>query len=95
MKYYKRKWNESRADAYDYWGKSIWYFCVDPLNGITKEQVEIYENGISLFYSEKGLIHDDYGGLAEIPFEINEWVPFEISKDEYENIKKTSVFKNA
>ena len=92
--YYKRIWNETRGDEYDHWGPSVWYFeCTEP-SGIVREQIEIYQNGNALFYGEDGIVSDNYGGLSEIPFEIEEWVLYEISKSEYVSIKVETLFIN-
>jgi len=94
MKYYKHPWNETRGDDHDDWGKSFWYFVVCCHSGITREQIEIYENGISLLYSEEVLMSDEYGGLSEVPFDLAELSSYEISKDEYESVKYNAKFKN-
>ena len=95
MKYYKRRWHESRGDDYDFWGKSDWYFSICSHSGITREQIEKYDDGTSLYYSEEGVMHDEFGGLSEVPFDMSEWASFEISKDEYELVKSKTEFKNA
>ncbi len=95
MIYYKRVWDESRGDNYDSWGRSVWYFEVCKLSGITREQIEIYANGQALFYDEDTNTFDKYGGLAEIPFIIEEYEPYEISKIDYENIKNRTKFINS
>ena len=36
-------------------------------------------------------MHDEFGGLSEVPFDISEWASFEISKDEYKFLTKDLV----
>lgn len=81
-KYYKRNWEETREDEYDNWGKSIWYFEIDN-EGYAMRQIEKYENGKKLKYDLKN-IGDEFGGLADQPIDLEEFVNFEITKNEFE-----------
>ena len=86
MWYFRRPWNECRGDDYGGWGTSIWYFEVgDDCWGI--RQVEEYANGYVLTYDD---VHDDdeFGGLSHAPFDLQEFQPFAISAEEFENILK-------
>ncbi|AHM59228.1 hypothetical protein D770_04805 [Flammeovirgaceae bacterium 311] len=40
--YLKRSWEEYRADEFNYWGCSIWYFETDTI-GVVKRQLESYD----------------------------------------------------
>lgn len=87
-RYFKRNWNETRADKYDSWGKSIWYFEVDN-DGYPIKQIELYENGNRLkYHSDKTF--DDYGKLGDQVLNIDEFKSFEIEKTEFENEWKKS-----
>lgn len=82
MKYFKRNWDESRGDEFDHWGASRWYFETSDTGDVTR-QVEIYSNGPTIRYDELNL-EDQYGGLAEKPLNIEEFIDFKIQKDEFE-----------
>lgn len=82
MKYYKREWKESRGDEYDSWGTSIWYFETSDL-GIPIRQMEIYESGNILKYSEQKPF-DKFGQLGVHELDLDEFQNFEIGKDEFE-----------
>lgn len=84
MRYFKRKWDETRGDQYDSWGTSIYYFEVG-LDGYPIRQIEIYENGNSLFYGPDQLF-DDYGGLGDQALDLDEFSAYEINADEFSNI---------
>jgi len=81
-KYYKRSWEETRGNEYEKWGKSIWYFEIDN-EGYAMRQIEKYENGKKLKYDLKN-IEDEFGGLADQLIDLEEFVNFEITKDEFE-----------
>ncbi|BBM02054.1 hypothetical protein [Microbulbifer sp. GL-2] len=95
LTYYKRVWEETRGDEYSSWGTSVWYFAICKRSGITREQIEVYENGNACFYDEDTNLHDQYGGLSEIPFDLNEWKAYEISQLDYEHLKRTTTFINS
>jgi hypothetical protein len=82
MRYFKRKWEEVRGDKYDFWGTSLWYFEVgDDL--YVKRQLELYENGRILKYSED-LIEDEFGGLADQVVDEEDFEGMDISSYEFE-----------
>ena len=81
-KYYKRNQEETRGDEYDNWGKSIWYFEIDS-EGYAMRQIEKYENGKKIKYDLKN-IEDEFGGLADQPIDLEKFVNFEITKNEFE-----------
>ena len=82
MRYYKRQWDETRGDAYNHWGTSIWYFEVDK-KGYPCRQVVQYANGIVLRYYEEHS-EDEFGGLGDQILDENEFAKFEISKHQFE-----------
>jgi hypothetical protein len=82
INYYKRQWSEVRGGEYDDWGVSDWYFEVDK-EGEVFRQIQVYENGNRLKYSEEKL-DDDFGGLADQKIELSEFESFRISKEEFE-----------
>ena len=63
LRYFKRRWDESRGDEYKSWGPSDWYFEVDDDCYVIR-QLEQYDNGAVLKYDE-AYIEDEFGGLAE------------------------------
>jgi hypothetical protein len=81
-RYYKRPMDEPRGDAFDSWGHSIWYFEVGE-DDYPVRQLERYAHGPVLRYSSVH-VEDHYGGLGDQPFDREEFGPFEISKDEFE-----------
>ena len=84
MKYYKRNWDESRGDEFDFWGTSLWYFeCGE--DDYALRQIEVYGDGTVLKYDENHP-EDQYGKLSEAPLEADEFAEFKITKEEFENI---------
>jgi hypothetical protein len=82
MKYFKRKWDESRGDEFDSWGTSIWFLEIREDKYPTR-QIELYENGNRLkYHSDKTF--DDYGGLGDQTIDLDEFEKFEIQKNEFE-----------
>jgi hypothetical protein len=61
--YVKRLWNHLRGDEHDAWGTSWWYFEVDE-EGEVLRQIEQYDSGICLRYSEQHL-EDEFGVLGQ------------------------------
>lgn len=86
MKYYKKKWDETRGDEYDNWGTSIWYFEIDE-KGYPNKQIEEYENGKILKYNSDNL-EDEYGGLGGQAIDLEEFAEFEITKEEFYKVWK-------
>ncbi len=83
MKYYKYKWNESRGDKFDCWGKSLWYLEIGE-DDFPNRQIEIYDNGKILKYSQNNL-EDEYGGLGDQKLDLAEFDGEECTKQEFEN----------
>ena len=80
-KYYKRKWDETRGDKFDSWGTSTWFIEVGNDSYPTR-QIELYENGNRLKYNSDKTF-DDYGGLGDQPFDLDEFGGFEIGENEF------------
>ena len=82
MRYFKRKWNETRGDQYDNWGTSIFFIETDN-SGFPSRQIEKYDNGIVLKYGDKKT-EDEFGMLGDQDLDLEEFGEFEISKTEFE-----------
>lgn len=82
FRYYERAWGESRGDAFDEWGPSVWYFEIDG-SGYPVRQIERYENGRVLKYDAEH-VEDEYGALGEKPIDREEFAPFEVTKEAFE-----------
>ncbi|MBN6110711.1 hypothetical protein HDC36_004429 [Xanthomonas sp. JAI131] len=80
--YYKRRWNQSRADRYDAWGHSWWLFETDDAFWPSR-QIEIYDAGPVLFY-HRDRLEDAYGGLSAAALDPDEFEPFRIDRTEFE-----------
>ena len=84
MKYFKRKWDETRGDEFDNWGTSIWYFETD-LSGLPTKQIEVYQNGRALKYDQSKQ-EDEFGGLGDQVLDLDEFSEFEISQSEFKKV---------
>ena len=82
LRYFKRKWNETRGDQYDNWGTSIFFIETDN-SGFPSRQIEKYDNGIVLKYGDK-ITEDEFGMLGDQDLDLEEFGEFEISKTEFE-----------
>ncbi len=85
-RFYRRRWNETRGDEFDGWGRSVWYFEVGD-DGWPVRHIEVYDAGRLLRY---GARHegDRYGGLGMASlFDLDEdWSRFEITAAEFEQV---------
>ena len=82
MLYFKRYWNELRGDEHDDWGCSWWYFETND-DGDVLRQIEVYDSGPALKYSELH-VEDEYGGLSEKPLDLAEFAEFTTRNQEFE-----------
>ncbi len=82
MRYFKRKWDETRGDQFDDWGTSMYFLETDD-SGLTSRQIEKYDNGIVLIYDSNHL-EDAYGGLGDQELDLAEFSEFEIPKTDFE-----------
>lgn len=85
LRYFKRRWEESRGDAFDSWGSAVYYFEVSD-DGWPTRQVEVYEAGPRLRYGP-GREEDEYGGLGQARLdEFEDWASWAITADEFEQV---------
>lgn len=82
VRYFRRRWDETRGDDHADWGTSEWYFEVGDDGWVTR-QAEVYETGLTLRYDS---VHgeDEFGGLAADALVLDEFTPYEISRDDFE-----------
>lgn len=80
--YYKRHFNEIRTEKSETWGTCDYYFETNQ-NGQILRQIEVYENGKKLKYSEE-FIEDEYGFLADQPIDLLDFENFIINKSDFE-----------
>ena len=80
--YYKRRWDESRGDEYHDWGASWWLFETDD-RFWPQRQIETYDSGPVLFYSQSHL-EDDFGGLGRAALDPSEFESFRITEEAFE-----------
>ena len=78
MRYFRRRWNETRGDRHDGWGHSWWYFATDE-HGVVRQQVEVYVNGCVVVYDQP---HPEveFGRLSEARFDLTELAAFEVDR---------------
>ena len=83
-RFYRRRWDETRGDEFDEWGRSVWYFEVGD-DGWPVRQVEMYDEGPVLRYGA-GHEEDRYGGLGQESLynSDEDWSRFEIARDEFD-----------
>ena len=76
MNYFKRYWDESTGDKLtDSWGTSTFFFETDQNLNVVK-QIQVFENNQVLKYDSEYL-DDKFGGLSEIPIDIEEFARYE------------------
>jgi hypothetical protein len=76
VRYFRRRWNETRGDRHDAWGHSWWHFATDE-DGVVRKQVEVYDNGCVLVYDDHHP-EDEFGRLSEAPLDLTEFAEFEV-----------------
>ncbi|MEU4225200.1 hypothetical protein AB0F17_12950 [Nonomuraea sp. NPDC026600] len=81
MRHFRRPWDEDRGDEYASWGTSIYYLSIDD-TGTARQQVEMYANGVVLAYDEQH-DEDEFGGLTYADLDLEEFAPFEITRQEF------------
>ena len=81
MPFYRRRWDESRGDAFDGWGAAVYLFWVQ--DGVVEQQIERYDAGILLAY-DRYHRDDQYGQITTERLDPEEWAPFEIGRAEYQ-----------
>lgn len=80
--YYKRYFDETRTEKSEFWGTCEYYFETNQ-NGEILRQIEVYENGKKLKYSEQS-IEDEYGFLGDQLIDLLEFEKFAINKNDFE-----------
>jgi hypothetical protein len=83
-RFFRRRWDDTRGDEFDDWGRSVWYFEVDD-GGRPVRQIEAYDSGPVLRYGA-GHEEDQYGGLGRAsPYNPEEdWDPYVITREVFE-----------
>jgi hypothetical protein len=82
-KYYKRHFNEPRAERSELWGTCDYYFETNS-DGDILRQIEVYQNGKKLKYSDQ-FAKDEFGFLGDQPIDLLEFEKFTISKNDFEH----------
>lgn len=81
MRYFRRPWDDDRGDEYASWGTSMFYLAIDN-TGTVRQQVEVYASGVALAYDEQH-DEDEFGGLTYADLDLEEFAPFEITRQEF------------
>ena len=81
MPFYRRRWEETRGDEHDDWGRATYYFWMQ--DGIVEQQIERYDSGVVLAY-DRYHIEDEFGGLSQSELDPDEWSAFEIDIETYQ-----------
>jgi hypothetical protein len=84
VRYYLRRWAESRGDEFDDWGGANYYFETDDLGAVLR-QAEVYLAGQILRY-DATLVEDTYGGLSEKPLDLIEFEAYASSKEAFDEV---------
>ena len=92
VRYFKRRWDESRGDQYDSWGASTWYFEVGD-DGYAVRQLDQYDGGAILKFDETH-VDDEFGALGEKPLDLEDFAPFETDQTTFENAWTSMVARN-
>ncbi len=83
MNYFKRHWPETTgSESTNSWGTSSFWFETDEEYKVLR-QIQLFANGNCLKY-DATYSEDKFGGLAEIPLDAEEFKPYQIGKDEFE-----------
>ena len=92
MRYFKRRWDESRGDEYDSWGGSTWFLEVSD-DGYTVRQLEKYDGGAILKYDQTHR-DDEFGGLGEKALDLEDFALFETDHATFEDTWVSSMARN-
>ena len=92
MNYYKRDWDETTGEEpTDSWGTSTYYFETDDSGNVTR-QLQLFQNGKALKYDTE-YIEDKFGGLSEASIDLEEFRPYVIPADEFEQVWLTTDYR--
>ena len=80
--YFQRHFDEIRIEQSESWGTCDYYFETN-LDGEILRQIEVYENGKRLKYSEDNF-EDEFGFLGDQPIDVLDFKEFAISKSDFE-----------
>ena len=81
MPFYRRRWEESRGDAYDFWGSAVYYFWIQ--DGQVEQQVEVYDSGVMLAY-DRYHPEDQFGRISLGALDEKEWAAYEVDISTYQ-----------
>ena len=85
MNYFKRDTEEASGNELtDSWGVSSFYFETDNEGSVTR-QLELFKNGNALKYDSE-YQEDKFGGISEGRLDIEEFEPYRIKADEFEQL---------
>jgi hypothetical protein len=88
-KFFRRRWEESRADEFDAWGPATYLFEVGA-DGWPVRQIQTYDAGPVLRYGPD-CPDDRYGGLGECQLdELEDWTPWAITPEEFEQVWRSA-----
>ena len=94
VRYLKYRWDEDRGDEYADWGASWWLTEFGP-DGYRTRQIELYDSGPRLRYSQAHL-EDEFGGLGLVNLgEIDLAEQEEIDAQEFEAVWRSGPWYNA
>ncbi|UPZ16445.1 hypothetical protein [Flavobacterium humidisoli] len=82
MLYFRRYFYEPRIEKNENWGSSIYYLESNE-DGEIIRQIEVYENGKKLKYSEE-FIGDEFGFLSDQKIDLIEFKDFTITKKDFD-----------
>ena len=80
--YYKRHFDEIRTEQSESWGTCNYYFETNQTGEVLR-QIEVYENGRKLKYSQQ-FIKDEFGFLSDQTIDLFDFENFTIKKDNFE-----------
>jgi hypothetical protein len=85
VRFFRRRWDESRGDEFDDWGPATYLFEVD-VDMWPTQQIEVYDFGPILRYGPEH-VEDEHGGLGEVRLdELEDWSEWEMSAIEFERV---------
>lgn len=83
IQYYKRHFEENRIENSELWGACDYYFETNQ-DGEVLRQIEVYENGKRLKYSEQ-MSEDEFGFLTDQALDLVDFEEFAINQNDFEH----------